>query len=60
MTKNLETADLVAKLVMSGAIIVLDAVGILTGPFATLLVVLAVIVIMLTIIKLVVTRTRDQ
>jgi hypothetical protein len=60
MTKNLETADMIVKLAMSAVIIVSYYAGIFTGPFAVLLVVLAVTVVVLTVIKLVIARTRDR
>ena len=51
MTKNLETADTIVKLILASAVIVLKVTRALTGPFATLLVILAVIVIFLTIVR---------
>jgi hypothetical protein len=60
MTKNLETADMIVKSVMSVVIIVSYYAGIFTGPFARLLVFFAVTVIVLTVAKLVAARTRDQ
>ena len=51
MTQNLETADTIVKLILAVGIIALKVAGALTGPFATPLAVLAVIVIVLTIVQ---------
>ncbi len=53
MTRNLETADIIVKLILASSVIVLNLVGALAGPFATPLVVLAIIVIILTIARLI-------
>ncbi len=59
MTQNLETADIIVKLILASSIIVLRMTNTLTGPFATLLVVLAVIVITLTIMRMI-PRSRHR
>jgi hypothetical protein len=59
MPKNLETADTIVKVVMSVVILVSYYAGIFTGPFARLLVFLAIAVIVLTVLKMVL-RARDQ
>lgn len=47
MTKNLETADRIVKLVLAVSTIVLFTAGIISGPFALTLVVLSSFVIVL-------------
>jgi hypothetical protein len=59
MTQNLETADTIIKLTLAASVIVLRMMGALAGPFATPLVILAVIVIILTIVRMV-PRTRHR
>jgi hypothetical protein len=59
MTQNLETADTIIKLTLATSVIVLRMMGALAGPFATPLVILAVIVIILTIVRMV-PRTRHR
>ena len=45
MTKNLETADTIVKLVLAIATIILFAARVITGPLAILLVLLSIIVL---------------
>ena len=53
MTKNLETADNIVKLVLASATIVLFYTRIIAGPFAVVLVVLSFIVLLIYGIRLV-------
>jgi hypothetical protein len=59
MTQNLETADTIIKLTLASSVIVLRMIGALSGPFATPIVILAVIVIILTIVRMI-ARTRHR
>ena len=52
MTKNLETADRIAKLMLSVLTLVLYFFGVIQGPLAITLIVLSSIVILLYIIRL--------
>jgi hypothetical protein len=55
MTKNLEKADNLVKLVLSLSIIVSYFAGVIQGPFAFLLLTLALFILVVFITKLVVT-----
>jgi hypothetical protein len=60
MMKNLETADEAVKLILSVAITVLYFMRLITGPFATALVILAIIILGIFLVKMVYTVTvRD-
>lgn len=56
ITRNLETADAIAKLVLSFATIILFLTGVIAGPFAVALVILSVLVLFLYLIKAIVRR----
>lgn len=56
MTRNLETADAVAKLALSILAIVSYAIDLIEGKVALALVVLSLIVLMLAVIKLLIHR----
>ncbi len=60
ITRNLETADAIAKLVLSFATIILFLTGVIAGPFAVALVILSVLVLFLYLIKAIVRRRLDQ
>lgn len=47
MTKNLETADTMVKLILAIAIMIFYFTDLITGPFATALVILASIVLLI-------------
>jgi hypothetical protein len=51
MTRNLETADKIAKLTLSGATIALYFFDVIGGPFAKALVVLSAVVVSIYFIK---------
>jgi hypothetical protein len=59
MTKNLETADLIAKLTLAGGSVVLFFTGVIAGPFANLLVILSCIIITVYLAKLVARRRKS-
>jgi len=54
MTKNLNTADLLAKLTLSVFTILSYFLGMITGPFAELLAILSFAVLIIYAIKLIV------
>jgi hypothetical protein len=56
MTKNLETADRIAKLALSLLTLVLYFFGVIRGPLAVTLIVLSIIVILLYLIRLAAVR----
>lgn len=60
MTKNLETADAIAKLVLAGATVVLFFAGVISGPFANLLVILSGVIITIFILKVVIARRQSR
>ena len=47
MTKNLETADTLVKLVLAISVILLYSADVIAGPFAVALVVLAALVLLI-------------
>lgn len=51
MTKNLETADTLVKLVLAISVILLYSVDVIAGPFAVALVVLAALVLLIYAMK---------
>lgn len=51
MTKNLETADVIVKLILSVAIMIFYFTKLITGPFATALLILAVIILVIFLVK---------
>jgi hypothetical protein len=51
MTRNLETADRIVKLVMALMTIVLYMAGMIHGPWATALLILSVLVVLLQAIR---------
>jgi hypothetical protein len=53
MTRNLDTADKIAKLTLSSSTIALYVFGAIGGPFARLLMVLSVIVVSIYFVKIV-------
>lgn len=57
MTKNLETADKIAKLTLSVMCLTFYALGIIQGPFARSLMILSTVVILLYAAK---TITRNK
>lgn len=60
MTKNLETADRIAKLALSVSTVVLFFTGIIAGPFARWLVILSFVIIGLFVVRLVLTRLNSR
>lgn len=60
MTKNLETADNIVKLVLSVSTIVLFSVGLIAGPFAEWLVVLSFFIIGIAGAKFLASRLKRQ
>lgn len=52
MTRNLETADYIVKLVLALGIIVLYLTKVIAGPFAIVLLVLAGLILLLDAVKL--------
>lgn len=58
MTRNLETADRIVKLSLSGIILVLYVLNVIQGPFAHVLMIVSVAVIVLYIIKVAI--VKDQ
>lgn len=52
MTKNLESADHVAKITLAGAVIVSYLFDLITGPSAVILLVLAIVVVLSFIVRL--------
>lgn len=53
MTKTLETADRILKLVLASAVIVCYAFKVITGPFATVLFILATITLVFFVAQIV-------
>jgi len=56
VTRNLETADAIAKLVLASATIILYFTGLISGPFAVALVLLSVCVLLIFLLKYLLTR----
>lgn len=56
MTKNLETADMIVKLVLAVAVIIFYFTNLITGPFATALLVLSIIVLVIFMAKAIYSR----
>lgn len=52
MTKNLESADLVAKLVLATATLILFFAGVIAGPFAHFLVIMSAFIIAIFLLRL--------
>ena len=53
MTKNLETADVIAKLLLSASTVILFFAGVIAGPFARFLVVVSALILVIFLIKLI-------
>ena len=51
MTRNLDTADTLAKLLLSICTVVLYFTGVIAGPFALLLFVLSIVIISIYLIR---------
>jgi hypothetical protein len=60
MTKNLETADNIVKLVLSVSTIVLFSVGVIAGPFAEWLVVLSFFIVGIAVAKFLALRFKHR
>jgi hypothetical protein len=60
MTKNLETADNIAKLVLASLTIVLFLSGIIAGAFAVLLVILSVLIWLIYVTRELFARTNRR
>ena len=60
MTKNLETADLIAKLVLAAGTIVLFFAGVISGPFANVLAILSGVILVIFAVKVVSARVRPR
>lgn len=60
MTKNLKTADLIAKLVLATATVILFFAGAIVGPFAHFLVIVSLIIIASFLVKLISARSKGQ
>lgn len=56
MTKNLKTADLIAKIVLSISVILFYFLNAISGPLADVLLVLAILVLVIFIAKLIITK----
>jgi len=56
MKTSLETADTIAKLFLSALVVVLYFIGIISGPFVILILVLSIIVIFVFIVKTLMTK----
>jgi len=59
MTKNLETADAIVKLVLSASTVILFFTGVISGPFARWLVVLSFAIIGISVVKYVATHLKS-
>ena len=53
MTKNLETADLIAKLVLAVGTVLLFFGGVIAGPFAHFLVIVSAVIIVIFLFRLI-------
>ena len=51
MNKNLETADILVKVVLSVSTIILFIAGIISGPFALMLVVLSSLILLIFLMR---------
>ena len=60
MGKNLETADLIAKLVLATGTLILFFFEVIAGPFARLLVIVSLIIIVLFLVKLIAARLKSR
>jgi hypothetical protein len=58
MKKNLETADLIAKLVLAAGTVLLFFGGVIAGPLANLLVILSGVIITIYVGKVVIARRK--
>lgn len=56
MTGNLETADTIVKLVLAIAVLISYFAHIITGPFATALMILSVIVVLIFVVRFIIAR----
>jgi hypothetical protein len=56
MTRNLETADVIVKLTLAIAVLILYFTRLITGPSATGLMILAIVVILIFVARLVFAR----
>jgi hypothetical protein len=56
MTKNLETADMVVKLTLAVTVLVFYFTRVITGPFATTLMILSSVVIVVFVTRLIFAR----
>jgi energy-coupling factor transporter transmembrane protein EcfT len=52
MTKNLETADTAVKLILAIAIMIFYFTRLITGPFATALLILAIVALLIFLAKM--------
>jgi hypothetical protein len=59
MTKNLETADNIVKLVLSVSTVILFYAGAIAGPLARWLVILSFVIIGISVVKLIFKRLRS-
>lgn len=59
MTKNLETADNIAKLVLSVSTVILFFAGVIAGPFARWLLILSFVIIGISVVKLIPARFKS-
>lgn len=57
MTKNLETADRITKLMLSIATSVFYLLGVIEGPFAQILMIISVAVIMIYLVRFIFHKT---
>lgn len=53
MTKNLENADLIAKLVLAGGTVVMFCTGVIAGPFAQFLLILSILIVSIFLAKVI-------
>ena len=60
MTKNLETADVIAKLALAAGTIILFFTRVITGPLANLLTILSCIVIAIFVVRIFIARPKRR
>lgn len=60
MTKNLETADNIVKLVLSVSTVIFFFTGVIAGPFARSLVILSFVTLGIFIVKLISVRLKQK
>jgi hypothetical protein len=56
MNKNLDTGDSIVKLVLSGLVMLTYFTGVITGPFAHVLFILSLAVVLIFMVKIIIAR----